>query len=56
MFAVKYKEKKIDMVLVWGLADGHSWLNYHPAQGRTDYPLLFDRDYLPKPAFWALVK
>jgi endo-1,4-beta-xylanase len=56
MFAVKYKEGKLDMVLVWGLADGQSWLNSHPAQGRTDHPLLFDRDYRPKQAFWALVK
>jgi endo-1,4-beta-xylanase len=56
MFKQKYEEGKLDMVLVWGIADGHSWLNYYPAQGRTDYPLLFDRDYEPKQAYWELVK
>jgi len=56
MFKNKYKEEKLDMVLIWGLADGHSWLNNFPAKGRTDYPLLFDRDYKPKQAYWELVK
>jgi endo-1,4-beta-xylanase len=55
MFAVKHKEGKLDMVMLWGLADGHSYLNNYPAGGRTDYPLLFDREYRPKAAFWALV-
>jgi endo-1,4-beta-xylanase len=56
MFKQKYEEGKLDMVLVWGLADGHSWLNYYPARGRTDYPLIFNRDYEPKQAYWELVK
>jgi endo-1,4-beta-xylanase len=56
MFKTKYREKKLDMVLIWGLADGHSWLNNSPAKGRTDYPLLFDRSYKPKQAYWELVK
>jgi len=56
MFKTKYEEKKLDLVLIWGLADGHSWLNNIPAKGRTDYPLLFDRDYNPKQAFLELVK
>ena len=55
MFKLKYEEGKLDMVLFWGLADGHSWLNNYPARGRTDYPLLFDRDYKPKQAYWELV-
>lgn len=45
---------KLDMVLVWGLSDGASWLNGFPVPGRTDYPLLFDRDYQPKSAFRSL--
>jgi endo-1,4-beta-xylanase len=56
IFKQKYEEGKLDMVLIWGLADGHSWLNYSPARGRTDYPLPFDRDYMPKQAYWELVK
>ena len=56
MFKIKYEEGKLDMVLIWGLADGHSWLNNSPAHGRTDYPLPFDRDYKPKQAYWELVR
>jgi len=56
MFKQKYAEKKLEMALIWGLADGHSWLNNSPAKGRTDYPLLFDRGYKPKQAYWELVK
>ena len=55
MFAAKHNEGKFDMVLVWGIADGHSWLNWFPSAGRTDYPLLFDRQYQPKAAFNALI-
>jgi endo-1,4-beta-xylanase len=56
MFKQKYEGGKLDMVLIWGLADGHSWLNNSPARGRTDYPLPFDRDYKPKQVYWELVK
>jgi endo-1,4-beta-xylanase len=55
MFAVKYSEGRLDMVLVWGLADGESWLNVFPTAGREDHPLLFDRQYQPKAAFNALI-
>ena len=54
MFAVKHREGKLDMVLTWGLDDGHSWKNNTP-EGRIDHPLLFDRKYKPKPAFDALI-
>jgi endo-1,4-beta-xylanase len=56
MFEQKYNQGKLDMVLVWGLADGHSWLNYFPVRGRTDYPLLFDRNYRAKQAYNELVR
>jgi len=56
MFEKKYNEGKLNMVLIWGIADGHSWLNNHPVQGRTDYPLLFDREYEPKEAFSKLIE
>ena len=35
---------KISRVTFWGLHDGSSWLNNWPVRGRTNYPLLFDRD------------
>ncbi len=34
----------IDRVTVWGLNDAVTWLNNFPIRGRTDYPLLFDRN------------
>ena len=33
----------------WGVIDRDSWKNYWPMRGRTDYPLLFDREYKMKP-------
>jgi len=39
---------KISRVTMWGVSDLTSWKNYWPIKGRTDYPLLFDRDYQPK--------
>jgi len=41
-------------VTLWGPHDGNSWLNNFPVRGRTDYPLLFDREQKPKPAFFAV--
>ncbi|HBX87656.1 MAG TPA: 1,4-beta-xylanase [Marinilabiliaceae bacterium] len=45
---LKY-EDVISRVTVWGVNDGHSWKNGWPVRGRTDYPLLFDRNNEPKP-------
>lgn len=42
---------KISRVTFWGVGDGNSWLNGWPIKGRTNYPLLFDRDYKPKMAY-----
>jgi endo-1,4-beta-xylanase len=39
----------------WNLNDGQSWLNSFPWK-RVNYPLLFDRQASPKPAFGAVVK
>jgi endo-1,4-beta-xylanase len=49
-------QDKIDRVTFWGVHDGHSWRNYWPVAGRTAYPLLFDRQYQPKPAFEAVIQ
>lgn len=46
---------KIDRITFWGMTDANSWLNNWPIRGRTSYPLLFDRNYEPKPAFLAVV-
>ena len=40
---------QLSRVTFWGLTDGQSWLNGFPVRGRTDYPLLWDRDYQAKP-------
>ncbi|GGA70486.1 beta-xylanase [Neiella marina] len=45
----------ISRVTFWGVNDGQSWRNYWPMQGRTDYPLLFDRDNQPKAAVQQLI-
>ncbi len=42
-------QDKISRVTLWGVGDGDSWKNNWPIEGRTDYPLVFDRDYQPKP-------
>ncbi|ERM83582.1 endo-1,4-beta-xylanase [Rhodonellum psychrophilum GCM71 = DSM 17998] len=39
---------KISRVTLWGVNDGDSWKNGWPVRGRTDYPLLFNRDNSPK--------
>jgi endo-1,4-beta-xylanase len=47
---LKYR-KNVSRVTFWGVDDGQSWLNDWPIRGRTNYPLLFDRNFQPKPAF-----
>ncbi len=42
-------------VTMWGVSDGDSWKNGFPVRGRTDYPLLFDRDHNPKPVVTQLI-
>lgn len=57
IFAVFMKHRKsITRVTFWGVADGGSWLNGWPVKGRTNYPLLFDRTFQPKSAFYAVLK
>ena len=52
---MKYRDV-IERVTFWGVTDGDSWLNTWPVQGRTSYPLLFDRAGRPKPAFDAVIR
>jgi endo-1,4-beta-xylanase len=46
----------ISRVTLWGVHDGQSWSNNWPVKGRTAYPLLFDRKFQPKSAFYAVIK
>lgn len=48
-------QDKIKRVTFWGPTDKHSWLNNWPIKGRTSYPMLFDLDGNPKPAFYAVI-
>ena len=43
-------------VTFWNVSDKATWLDNFPVRGRKDYPLLFDQNYQPKPAFWQVVK
>ncbi len=49
-------QNDISRVTLWGVNDGDSWLNNWPIRGRTNYPLLFDRENKPKPATMAIIK
>lgn len=48
------RSESIGRVTFWDLHDGRSWLNYFPWRHR-EYPLLFDRQARPKPAFEAVM-
>jgi endo-1,4-beta-xylanase len=57
IFTVLLKHKDVvTRVTFWGVTDRESWLNNFPAPGRTNYPLLFDRQGNAKPAFDAVIK
>ena len=45
----------LSRVTFWGVTDAQSWKNNWPVRGRTNYPLLFDRQGKPKPAFDAVL-
>ena len=47
---VKHRDS-VSRLTFWGLSDADSWLN----RGRMNYPLLWDRQRQPKPAFQAIV-
>lgn len=48
-------QDKISRVTLWGVTDKDTWRNDWPIVGRTDYPLLFDRNYQPKPVVQQLI-
>lgn len=52
---LKYRDH-IDRVTFWGTGDGESWKNDFPVRGRTNYPLLFDREYHRKPCYYGVAE
>lgn len=48
-------QEHISRVTFWGVSDGDSWKNNWPVGGRTNYPLVFDRQFQPKPAHGAII-
>lgn len=52
---LKYSDH-VSRVTFWGLNDAITWKNNWPVRGRTDYPLLFDRDSKPKPAYDEIIE
>lgn len=55
MFELFLKHRdNIARVTLWGTSDAESWKNNFPVRGRTNYPLLFDRQWQPKPAYHAV--
>ena len=57
LFKIYYKHRdQISRINLWGISDGGSWLNGWPMKGRTNYPLLFDRQYKAKPVVNEIIK
>ncbi len=52
---IKHSDK-IDRVSLWGTSDDESWKNNFPIKGRSNHPLLFDRNKEPKLAYHRLKK
>lgn len=48
-------DDKITRVTFWGIYDGSTWLNDWPIKGRTNYPMLFDRNYQKKAAYHSVM-
>jgi endo-1,4-beta-xylanase len=55
-FSLFLKHDYVTRVTVWGVNDGQSWKNGFPVRGRTDYPLLFDRNNQPKSVVPRLIE
>ncbi len=57
LFSLFLKHRdKFGRITFWGVHDGQSWRNYWPITGRTEHPMLFDRQCRPKPAFDAVIE
>lgn len=57
LFSIFYQHRdNIGRVTFWGVHDGMSWKNGYPVPGRQNYPLLFDRQGEPKPAYYSVLQ
>ena len=55
MFKLFLKHRdNIDRITFWGVSDDTSWKNNFPMRGRTNYPMLWDRQRKPKDAYFAV--
>ena len=45
---------KVTGVTFWGVADDVSWLHNFPVSNRRNWPMLFDENHEPKPAYAAI--
>jgi GH35 family endo-1,4-beta-xylanase len=55
MFKRQAEKGNLELVVSWGFYDGASWLDGYPVVGRVNAPLLFNRRFYAKPAFWGVV-
>jgi endo-1,4-beta-xylanase len=55
MFVRQAEKGNLELVTTWGFYDGASWLDGYPVEGRVNAPLLFNRRFYAKPAFWGVV-
>jgi endo-1,4-beta-xylanase len=55
VFKEEAVKKNLSMVMLWGNSDDDTWLDNFPVKGRTNAPMLFDRNLQAKPAYWSIV-
>ncbi len=56
LFSLFHKHRdKFSRITLWAVHDGQSWRSNQPIKVRKDYPMLFDQQCQPKPAFDAVV-
>lgn len=56
LFNLFQRHPEISRVTLWGIDDEGTWLNNFPVQGRTNHPMLWDRELEPKLAYRAVLK
>lgn len=54
VIAACMKEKGFTDIAFWGFTDAHASVD-QPGNGGPDWPLLFDENYQPKPAYWGVM-
>jgi endo-1,4-beta-xylanase len=56
LFALFLKYPQVTRVTLWGTTDDNTWLNSWPVKGRTNHPMLWDRQFRAKPARAAVLR